>query len=559
VLVGLGIRDIVLIERLDLPLAAGLNVLTGETGAGKSILLDALGLALGRRAEAGNVRQGAAQGSVTAEFDLPAKHPAFDVLDELGVERGESLILRRVVGADGRGRAFVNDQPVGVGALRRIGDTLVEIHGQNDEQGLLDPATHRAVLDAFGSHAALLASVRAAHGEMQAASTRLREAEAAAGRARAEEDYIRHAAGELRALDPKPAEEAELAGRRSLLQQADKIAAALQDADAAFNDNGGIASRLRVAMRALERVAERAGGKLDGALGAIDRALTEVAEASGALESATRALELDPGGLERAEERLFALRAAARKHGVPVDGLAALRDGFETRLAAIEDGGAQIKALARSAKAAEETYTEAAGKLSAARAKAATRLDRAVAKELEPLRLGAARFKTELTGLDRADWSADGADRVRFVVATNPGAPAGPIARIASGGELSRFMLALKVALAARGDAVTLVFDEVDRGVGGATAHAVGERLAALAGEVQVLVVTHSPQVAARGNAHWRIAKEVRGKGASGATTTSVAALDDSARQEEIARMLAGASVTDAARAAAASLMAGGA
>jgi DNA repair protein RecN (Recombination protein N) len=559
VLVGLGIRDIVLIERLDLALKPGLNVLTGETGAGKSILLDSLGLALGRRADSGIVRQGAAQGTVTAEFDLPPRHPAVAALEDLGIEASDSLILRRIVGADGRSRAFVNDQPVGVAALRRIGDLLVEIHGQNDEQGLLDPATHRAVLDEFGGHGAMLAAVRTAHAALQETQAQLRDAEANAARAQAEEDFIRHAAKELRTLDPQPDEEASLAARRSLLQQADKIAAALKDADAALNDNGGIASRLRVAMRALERVAERAGGKLDATLGALDRALTEVAEASGALDSATAALELDPNALEKAEERLFALRAAARKHGVPVDGLAGLRASFEARLAAIEDGGAALARLAKAAKAAEETYRAAAEKLSAGRKKAAAKLDRAVARELEPLRMGSARFITDLAALERADWAADGMDRVRFVVATNPGAPAGPIARIASGGELSRFMLALKAALAARGDAVTLVFDEVDRGVGGATAHAVGERLAGLAQQVQVLVVTHSPQVAARGNAHWRIAKEVRGKGASSATTTSVSALDDAARKEEIARMLAGATVTDAARAAAASLMAGGA
>ncbi len=556
-LTGLAIRDIVLIDRLDLALAPGLNVLTGETGAGKSILLDALGLALGRRADSGVVRHGAVQASVAATFDLAASHPALALLADNGIAAEGDLILRRTVGTDGRSRAFVNDQPVGVALLRRIGDTLVEIHGQNDEQGLLDPQVHRTMLDAFGGLTADAAALRGLYAAMREAAAKLAAAREDVRRARSDEDFLRHAATELRTLDPRPGEETALAEQRGVLQHGEKIAEALRDAEGVMAERGGIESRLRVAVRTLERVAPKAGGKLDAALAALDRALTEAGEANAALDAATQSLDMEPAALERAEERLFALRAAARKHNVPVDDLARLRADFEARLGAIEDGGAALAKLEKAAVAAEADYVAGAEALSKARAKTAAKLDKAVARELEPLRLGAAKFWTELTRLDHGDWSAEGIDRVRFLAATNPGTLPGQLSKIASGGELSRFMLALKAALAAKGDAVTLVFDEVDRGVGGATAHAVGERLAALADGVQVLVVTHSPQVAARGAAHWRIAKESRGKGATATTVTSVIGLAPDERREEIARMLAGASVTDAARAAAASLMEG--
>ena len=551
---GLGIRDIVLIERLDLSLHHGLCVLTGETGAGKSILLDSLGLALGRRADAGLVRHGAAQGSVTAEFEVPASHPALALLAEQGLEPGDSLILRRVVAADGKSRAFINDQAVGVALLRRIGDTLVEIHGQNDEQGLLDAGMHRAMLDAFGGLEPSVVTVRAAHGAMRDTAAELAAARDRLAKARADEEWLRHVADELKSLRPEPGEESKLAEQRSMLQHGEKIATALVDAESALAEHGGVESRLRVAARALERVAERAGGRLDNAIAALDRAQDGVAEAVQALEAATRALDVNPNALEQAEERLFALRAAARKHSVPVDDLAKLREDFEARLSAIDLGSAGLKQLEKSAGEAADAYGKAAKDLTAQRHKAAAKLDRAVAGELKPLRMGAATFTTQI---QTAEPSAEGSDRVAFLVSTNPGAPPGALSKIASGGELSRFMLALKAALAARGDAVTLVFDEVDRGVGGATADAVGERLARLADKVQVLVVTHSPQVAARGAAHWRIAKATRGSGKNATTLTEVAPLDAAERQEEIARMLAGASVTEAARAAAASLMQG--
>ena len=555
-LIGLAIRDIVLIERLDLVLGPGLCVLTGETGAGKSILLDALGLALGYRADAGLVRHGAAQGSVTASFDLPAAHPAYALLAEQGLAAEEGLVLRRVLQADGKSRAFVNDQPIGVGLLRRLGDLVVEIHGQNDEQGLLDAATHRAMLDLFGGLDGDLAAVGQTYETMHAASAAAAAAEAESSKARADEDYLRHVSAELAALDPQPDEDAILAADRLRLQNGEKLAGAVQDAEAALDEQGGVASRLRLALRALERMADKAGGHFDAAIATLERALNETDEAAAAIVAAGRALDLDPRRLEQVEERLFALRAAARKHNVPVDQLVPLREEFDRRLAAIDDGGARLAALQAGAKAARISYVSAAEKLRAARQKTATRLDKAVARELAPLKLGAAKFGTLLQPLEESGWSSAGMDRVQFQIATNAGAPAGPLSKIASGGELSRFMLALKVVLAGQGSAATLVFDEVDRGVGGATADAVGERLAKLASDMQVLVVTHSPQVAARGAMHWRIAKEDRKAGRATSTVTTVVPLDAGARQEEIARMLAGATVTAAARAAAASLLA---
>jgi DNA repair protein RecN (Recombination protein N) len=419
---------------------------------------------------------------------------------------------------------------------------------------LLDAASHRALLDAYGGHAPLLAGVAAAWAAMQAAAAALTAARGDRERAVADLDFIRHAAAELDALDPQPGEDQALAEQRALLQSGEKLAAALADAAAALEDGGGVESRLRLALRALERVADKAAGRLDAPLQAIERALAEAGEAGAALAAAARALDLDPRRLERAEERLFALRAAARKHQVGVDDLPRLRESFRARLAAIDDGGAALRRLEEAAEAQRGAYAAAAAKLGSARRAASARLDKAVAAELKPLRLGAARFVSRVEPLAEDDWSADGTERVGFLVATNPGAAPGPIAKIASGGELSRFMLALKVVLAARGAATTLVFDEVDRGIGGATADAVGERLARLARDVQVLVVTHSPQVAARGGHHWRIAKEPQGNGK--AVVTRVEPLDGAGRREELARMLAGAKVTEAARAAAASLIA---
>ncbi len=554
---ALAIRDIVLIDRLELALDDGLCVLTGETGAGKSILLDALGLALGARADSGLVRHGAEQGSVAAAFDLPPDHPARALLAEQEIIGEDELVLRRVIGADGRSRAFVDDQPVSVGLLRRLGGLLVEMHGQNEEQGLLDPAGHRALLDAYAGLAPIAARVRAAFVAMREAAAAAAAAQAELDAARRDEDYLRHVKGELDALAPEPDEEAALAETRSLLMHGEKIAAALAEATEAMEEGGGVASRLRLASRALLRAAERAGGKLDAAVAALDRAEIEVAEAASALDRAVGDLDLDPGRLERVEERLFALRAAARKHGCSVAALPKLAEDFAARLAAIDGGGAALGKLKAAAAEAHAAYAAAGRELNAARRKAALRLDKAVAKELGPLKLGQATFITDVTALPEGEWSADGIDRVAFLVATIPGTPPGALGRIASGGELSRFMLALKVVLAAAGSAPTLVFDEVDRGVGGATAAAVGERLARLADKLQVLVVTHSPQVAARGAHHWRIAKRLGGNGKAAASAVDVDKLDAAARQEEIARMLAGASVTEQARAAAASLLQG--
>ncbi len=558
-LTHLSIRDIVLIERLDLHLAHGLGVLTGETGAGKSILLDALGLALGRRADAGLVRAGAAQGLVTAAFDVAEKHPAYALLAEQGLEAGEDgIVLRRVVTADGKSRAFINDQAVSIGLLRRLGDTLVEIHGQNDEQGLTDSAVHRALLDDYAGLARDAAALKGLYRSFRDAETALAEAEAAAEQAQRDEDYLRHVVDELNTLAPKPGEEAELAAQRTRLQAGEKLAAAMQEAEAALlggDKGGGIEARLRTSLRALERVADKAAGQFDEAMQAGEAALDQVARFAQELEQAGRRLDLDPQRLERVEERLFALRGAARKHGVAVTDLPRLAEDFAERLALIDNQAASLGKLRQIADAARAAFAKQAETLSAARRKAAARLDKAVAAELGPLKLGAAKFQTSVETLPSEQWASDGADRVIFQAATNPGTAPGSLAKIASGGELSRFMLALRVVLAGRGDAGTLIFDEVDRGVGGATAAAVGERLARLSEKVQVLVVTHSPQVAAKGERHWRIAKRESGPAKARLTLTEVLPLERDERREEIARMLAGATITDAARAAADELL----
>lgn len=562
---GLAVRDIVLIEQLDLEFGDGLTVLTGETGAGKSILLDALGLALGRRVPAGMVRPGAAQAVVSATFDLPAKHPARALLAEQGLAEsaagGDQVLLRRTLAADGKSRAFVNDQPISVGLLRALGESLVEIHGQGDEQGLLNAATHRNLLDEFAGLGPQVAGVSAAFRAMREAALHVEQTEARLARARAEQDYLRHVTGELADLAPRAGEEAELAEARLLLRQGEKLAGALQEAQTAFSE-GGIASRLRLALRALERVASSAPARLDPVTAALERALSDAQEAEAVLESTARALDLRPERLEQIEVRLFALRAAARKHNVAVDDLAPLAAKLGDQLAAIERGDADLAKLRGLRDSARADYVRAAEALSAARGKAGEKLAKAVNKELAPLKLGGARFEVSCERLDEANWAEHGFDRVSFLVATLAGHAAGPIGKIASGGELSRFMLALKVVLAGVGDAGTLIFDEVDRGVGGATADAVGERLAKLSGNVQVLVVTHSPQVAARGRHHWRIAKAEKaaprsGKrnGGAGVVTMVAERLSPQARKEEIARMLAGAEITLEARAAAASLL----
>ncbi len=557
---SLSIRDFVLIEKLDLTFArgsdpeagGGLGALTGETGAGKSILIDALGLALGARAESGAVRRGAAQASVAAAFDLPKRHAAHAILVEHGLDDEDVLTLRRTIGADGRGRAFVNDQPASVALLRRLGDTLVEIQGQMEQHGLLDTATHRASLDAFAGLDAQGAAVRAAWQAWRAAEQARGEAEAAAAAARRDEDFLRHAVKELQALAPRADDEETLAAERQLLRAGSALGEAVEQALGEFEQGRGIVASLRGVHRLVERNLDKAAGRLDAPLAALDRALSEATEAQAQLEAARDALEFDPARLEKIEERLFALRAAARKHNVSVAGLAPLAEAFAAQLAALDDGEASLGKLTAAARAAREAYVKAAQGQSGARRKGAAKLDKAVAAELGPLKLDKARFTTDVSPLPEADWSEHGTDRVQFLVSTNPGAPPSPIAKIASGGELSRFLLALKVCLAKVGDAPTIVFDEVDSGIGGATAAAVGERLRRLARDVQVLVVTHSPQVAAVADRHWLIRKTTTRTTAS----TDVLALDSKGRREEIARMLSGAEVTAEARAAADRLLA---
>ncbi len=555
-LVSLSIRDFVLIEKLDLDFVragkTGLGALTGETGAGKSILIDALGLALGHRADSGSVRRGAAQASVAASFDLPRDHAARAVLAEQGMDDEEMLTLRRVLGADGRGRAFVNDQPASVALLRRLGETLVEIQGQMEQHGLLDAATHRDSLDAFAGLDRQAAAVRTAWQAWRVAERAHAEAAEAAVAARRDEDFLRHAVKELEALAPQPDDEEKLAEQRHLLRAGSAIGEAVAQALSELEHGRGALGALRGAHRLVERNADKAAGRLDVALAALDRALSEATEAQAQLELARDALEFDPKKLDRIEERLFALRAAARKHGVAVADLAALAGRFAAQLAALDDGESGLKRLAGEASSARAAYVAAAEAQAAARRKGAARLDKAVAAELAPLKLERARFVTELVALPEAEWSEHGSDRVQFTVSTNPGTPPAPIARIASGGELSRFLLALKVCLAKVGEAATIVFDEVDSGIGGATAAAVGERLKRLARDLQVLVVTHSPQVAALADRHWLIRKTTTRSNAS----TDVVPLDAKGRREEIARMLSGAEVTAEARAAADRLLA---
>ncbi|TVR83192.1 MAG: DNA repair protein RecN [Rhodospirillales bacterium] len=560
-LATLSIRDVVLIERLDLEFRPGLATLTGETGAGKSILLDALGLALGARAEAGLVRTGAAQAAVTAVFELSAAHPVRVLLaaQELHSDVDEPLVLRRIVGADGRSRAFVNDQPASVALLRQIGGQLVEIHGQFESQRLLDPSSHRDLLDAFGGlqpRAAATAAARRLWQEAAAAHAAAADELAAAARNR---DFLRQTLDELESLDPQPGEEADLAERRSILMNAEKLMLAMDEAAQALSgrsvEHGGRAvdAVLSAAARSLERVAASCEGRLDGVIATLERATSEATEAMALLDRAVADLDLDANNLEAVEERLFALRALARKHDCAVDDLPRLRDETANRLAALEDGSDSLERMAAAEIAAREAYRTAASDLSDARSAAAAMLDAAVATELEPLRLGRARFETAVEPSDaERDWADRGWDRVQFRVATNPGAAPGPLNRIASGGELARFMLALKVVLARADPVPTLVFDEVDAGIGGAVAAAVGDRLARLAATVQVLVLTHSPQVAARGEHHWRVSKRLE----DSVARTAVQILGPAERQEEIARMLAGAEITDQARAAAGSLIA---
>lgn len=548
----LSIRNVVLIDKLDLDFHDGLSVLTGETGAGKSILLDSLGLALGARADSGLVRHGCDKCSVTATFALPQSHPVFGLLSEQDIDLdGEELVVRRVVTADGRSRAYVNDQAVSVGLLRDVGDYCVEIQGQFDQHGLLDPTTHRATLDAHGNLGVLALTVRDHWRAWRETQKELNAARARIDKAREEEEWLRHAVDELEKLGPEEGEEERLAEERQFLMHGEKLVAALNDAGSELSRGKGAESALRGAQRCLERELEKADGRFEPIIEALDRAAIELEEANRAISATLADLNVDTGHQENVEERLFALRAAARKYNVPVDGLNALMKDFRSQIDQLEFGEKELDRLTAAVTEYRKEYIEAGEKLHAARKEAAAKLDGAINAELPPLRMEKARFVTDIAAVEENEWGIDGIDRVQFTVATNPGSPPGALNKIASGGELSRFLLALKVVLARVSAVPSLVFDEVDSGVGGATAAAIGQRLHLLAKERQILVITHSPQVAARGRTHFYIAK----RETEGTMVTRVDALVDGARREEIARMLAGHSVTAEARAAADSLL----
>ncbi|MDQ3479489.1 MAG: DNA repair protein RecN [Pseudomonadota bacterium] len=543
----LAIRNVVLIDQLELEFDRGLGVLTGETGAGKSILLDSLGLALGARSDSGLVRQAADAASVSAEIELPTNHPAIALLrgQDIEVEPGEPLLLRRTVKSDGGSRAFVGAMPVSAATLRDFAALAVEVHGQHDDRGLLNPRGHRSLLDDFGRIDT--AAVATAWTLVTATEQALAQARAEAASATRDRDYLEHAAAEIEALAPEAGEETRLAEERAAMQAGAKAGEALDGLDELLGGSEGALARMRQVARRLERGAAD-HPLLAEALASLDRALIEGHEAEDRIARAAEALAFDPARLDAVEARLFDIRGLARKHRVEADALAELGEKLRAQLAEIEAGGERVEALEAQLQQARHEYSELAAKLSEQRHAAAARLDGAVAGELAPLKLDSARFHTAIA---QAEPGAAGTDRVEFEVATNPGAPFGPLTRIASGGELSRFILALKVALAEAGSASTMIFDEIDRGVGGAVASAIGERLARLAKRSQVLVVTHSPQVAARASHHYRIEKSHE----DGATRTIVRRLSAEERREEIARMLSGAAVTDEARAQAARLL----
>ena len=550
-LISLAIRDIILIERLELEFERGLCALTGETGAGKSILLDALGLALGGRAERTLVRAGAAQGSVHAGFAVPDGPELPALLDGHGLVVEETLLLRRVVGADGRSRAFVNDQPVSTGLLRELAALLVEVHGQHEQQALLDGGVQRRLLDAYGRLEGMLAEVRRAHAAWREAERERAALEVEVARAATDEAYWRHSLEDLEQLAPAPGEEGALAEARTRLMNREKLVQAIGEALRLLRGADGAEERLGSAQRTIERALALAGGMLEDPAAGLERTRVELEDAASALERAGQQLELDAGRAEQVEERLFALRAAARKHQVAVDDLPRLREEITKRLVGLDAGAERLMVATDAARAARVAFAACAADLSKGRSAAAKRLADAVMAELAPLKLDKSRFAVRLHPLPEAEWSGEGAERVGYEIATNPGQEPGPLAKIASGGELARVMLALKVVLAQVGSTPCLVFDEVDTGIGGATADAVGERLARLGAAAQVLVVTHAPQVAARADHHWRVEKAVR----AGRAAVSVTRLSDGERREEIARMLAGARITEAARAAADSLI----
>ncbi|WP_438278456.1 DNA repair protein RecN [Nitrobacter sp.] len=556
-LARLSIRDIVLIERLDIEFASGLAVLTGETGAGKSILLDAFALALGGRGDAGLVRHGAEQGQVTATFDIPKNHPAAAILAANGIDGAVSedsgeMILRRVQLADGRTRAFINDQAISVQTLKAVGAALVEIHGQHDERALVDASSHRRLLDAFAGLENDAAALEVLWEARRAARAALDDHRACVERAAREADYLRHASDELRQLAPQDGEETALAERRAAMMAGEKIAADLREAQDAVSGNRSPVSVLAAAVRRLERRAANSPSLVEPAVRSIDAAINALEDADQHLAAALAAADFDPAELERIEERLFALRAASRKYATPVDGLAALAARFVNDVALIDAGAERLVVLEKQVAEADKRYAAAAAKLSAARIKAAEKLDKAVNAELAPLKLERATFSTQVES-DPASVGPQGFDRVEFWVQTNPGTRPGPLMKVASGGELSRFLLALKVVLSDKGSAPTLVFDEIDTGVGGAVADAIGARLARLACKVQVMAVTHAPQVAVRADQHLLISKDALDRGKR--VATRVATLAEDHRREEIARMLAGAEITAEARAAAERLL----
>ena len=545
----LDIRDMLIIDRLELAFQPGLNVLTGETGAGKSILLDSLGFVLGWRGRADLVRAGAEQGEVVAEFDLPGGHPAIAVLEEAGLPASDTLILRRINTPEGRKTAWVNDRRVSGEVLRALSDVLVELHGQQDDKGLLDPKNHRAMLDEYGDLDGLRAKVAVAWRTKSAAAKALKQAQARLVEMREEEDFLRHAVAELDKLAPEPGEEADLDAKRRMMQAAEKMRADVAQAITALGLNGAEGA-MSDAGRWLDGVVEHAEGRLEMPMAALERALVELGEAQAGVASFAERLEFNPSELEMVEERLFALRGLARKHNILADDLAGLATTLGERLAALDGGEAEIAGLITARDTADATYADVAAKLTAARAKSALKLDKAMGAELAPLKMDRAVFETRR---EEAPAGPDGVDTITFTVATNPGAPSGPLNRIASGGELSRFLLALKVCLTSDQAGLTMIFDEIDRGVGGATADAVGRRLSALADGGQVLVVTHSPQVAALGAHHWRVAKTVE----KGVTFSRVAPLSEVERVDEVARMVAGDTITEAAREAARELLKG--
>lgn len=549
---SLSIRNVVLIDKLDLDFKSSLSVLTGETGAGKSILLDSLGLVLGNRAETSLIRQGEDKLSVTAQFSLQKQTPALRaLLDEYEIEADDELLIKRSLTRDGKGKIFINDQPAGAKLLKEIGKYLVEVHGQFDNQGLLNPANHLDVLDAYGAYKPLAERTATAFAAYKKARAARQEAEKNIARAKEDEENLRHWVDELEKMNPRPDEEDELGKKRQEMMNAEKIIDSLNYAYGALTERADVQGAIRSAQSAMDKANTLVDGRYQTIIDMLDQALIDISETVNELEEVSHNVSLNQNELENIEERLYALRGLARKHNVAVSDLPQTLADFRNRLSTIELGEEGIAALRKAEDTAKLDYVKAANELSFARQAAALQLDNKVMSELPPLKMEKARFVTVVEKTDESGWSEKGFNNVYFTVATNPNSPQGPLNKIASGGELARFMLALKVNLAQSSSVATMIFDEVDAGVGGATAQAVGERLARLARDVQVLVVTHSPQVAACGNNHFKVEKST----ADNVTTTTVRELTKIEKSEEIARMLAGEVITDAARAAAKVLM----